>query len=168
MPFHFFFRSAHRLIWRIPLDNSNWNQPSASSTQFTQQLTAINYSYNTTWIHQRKMPSVASEVVSACMGGMFSASALYPLEILKTRMQAEGDAGECQSLWVIFAVFFVAGASAPPIVSVIAFSINCCWSYCYISSIVLIVFFFFWPFQFHRRSFTKHPRWRREKWCKFF
>ena len=40
------------------------------------------------------MPSVASEVVSACMGGMFSASALYPLEILKTRMQAEGDAGE--------------------------------------------------------------------------
>lgn len=41
------------------------------------------------------MPSVASEVVSACMGGMFSASALYPLEILKTRMQAEGDAGTC-------------------------------------------------------------------------
>lgn len=40
------------------------------------------------------MPSVASEVVSACMGGMFSASALYPLEILKTRMQAEGDAGK--------------------------------------------------------------------------
>lgn len=40
------------------------------------------------------MPSVASEVVSACMGGMFSASALYPLEILKTRMQAEGDAEE--------------------------------------------------------------------------
>jgi hypothetical protein len=28
------------------------------------------------------------------MGGMFSASALYPLEILKTRMQAEGDAEE--------------------------------------------------------------------------
>jgi len=33
--------------------------------------------------------SVASEVVSAMVGGMFSASALYPLEILKTRMQAE-------------------------------------------------------------------------------
>eukprot|EP00956_Cyclotella_meneghiniana_P011246 scaffold15816_cov70-Cyclotella_meneghiniana.AAC.13 len=63
------------------------------------------------------MPSVASEVVSACMGGMFSASALYPLEILKTRMQAEGDAGECQSSWAIFAVFVVAGASAPPVVS---------------------------------------------------
>ena len=33
--------------------------------------------------------SVASEVVSAMIGGMFSASALYPLEVLKTRMQAE-------------------------------------------------------------------------------
>mmetsp|Transcript_27699 Transcript_27699/g.66725 ORF Transcript_27699/g.66725 Transcript_27699/m.66725 type:complete len:386 (-) Transcript_27699:366-1523(-) len=33
--------------------------------------------------------SVASEVVSAMVGGMFSASALYPLEVLKTRMQAE-------------------------------------------------------------------------------
>ena len=32
---------------------------------------------------------VASEVVSAMIGGMFSASALYPLEVLKTRMQAE-------------------------------------------------------------------------------
>ena len=39
--------------------------------------------------------SIASEVVSACVGGMFSASALYPLEVLKTRMQAEGDVGEC-------------------------------------------------------------------------
>mmetsp|Transcript_10028 Transcript_10028/g.22453 ORF Transcript_10028/g.22453 Transcript_10028/m.22453 type:complete len:379 (-) Transcript_10028:295-1431(-) len=33
--------------------------------------------------------SVATEVVSAMIGGMFSASALYPLEVLKTRMQAE-------------------------------------------------------------------------------
>ncbi len=33
--------------------------------------------------------SVGSEVVSAMIGGMFSASALYPLEVLKTRMQAE-------------------------------------------------------------------------------
>ena len=33
--------------------------------------------------------SIASEVVSAMVGGMFSASALYPLEVLKTRMQAE-------------------------------------------------------------------------------
>jgi hypothetical protein len=33
--------------------------------------------------------SVASEVVSAMVGGIFSASALYPLEVLKTRMQAE-------------------------------------------------------------------------------
>ncbi|KAL3781317.1 hypothetical protein ACHAW5_007171 [Stephanodiscus triporus] len=33
--------------------------------------------------------SVASEVVSAMVGGVFSASALYPLEVLKTRMQAE-------------------------------------------------------------------------------
>lgn len=38
--------------------------------------------------------SVASEVVSACVGGMFSASALYPLEVLKTRMQAENKGGE--------------------------------------------------------------------------
>mmetsp|Transcript_40009 Transcript_40009/g.86281 ORF Transcript_40009/g.86281 Transcript_40009/m.86281 type:complete len:390 (+) Transcript_40009:406-1575(+) len=36
--------------------------------------------------------SVASEVVSAMVGGMFSASALYPLEVLKTRMQAETKA----------------------------------------------------------------------------
>ena len=36
--------------------------------------------------------SVASEVVSAMLGGMFSASTLYPLEILKTRMQAESKA----------------------------------------------------------------------------
>ena len=33
--------------------------------------------------------SVSSEVVSAMVGGIFSASALYPLEVLKTRMQAE-------------------------------------------------------------------------------
>ncbi len=33
--------------------------------------------------------SVATEVVSAMVGGTFSASALYPLEVLKTRMQAE-------------------------------------------------------------------------------
>jgi hypothetical protein len=36
--------------------------------------------------------SVASEVVSAMVGGIFSASALYPLEVLKTRMQAETKA----------------------------------------------------------------------------
>ena len=33
--------------------------------------------------------SIATEVVSAMVGGIFSASALYPLEVLKTRMQAE-------------------------------------------------------------------------------
>jgi hypothetical protein len=33
--------------------------------------------------------SIASEVISAMIGGIFSASALYPLEVLKTRMQAE-------------------------------------------------------------------------------
>jgi len=37
--------------------------------------------------------SVASEVLSAMVGGAFSASALYPLEILKTRMQAETKSG---------------------------------------------------------------------------
>lgn len=31
---------------------------------------------------------VAAEVISACVGGVFSASALYPLEVLKTNMQA--------------------------------------------------------------------------------
>jgi len=38
--------------------------------------------------------SVASEVVSAMVGGMFSASALYPLEVLKTRMQAESKCSD--------------------------------------------------------------------------
>lgn len=38
--------------------------------------------------------SVASEVVSAMVGGMFSASALYPLEVLKTRMQAESKVSD--------------------------------------------------------------------------
>ena len=33
--------------------------------------------------------SILAEVVSASLGGSFSASALYPLEILKTKMQAE-------------------------------------------------------------------------------
>ena len=36
--------------------------------------------------------SIASKVVSAMVGGMFSASALYPLEVLKMRMQAETKA----------------------------------------------------------------------------
>ena len=53
------------------------------------------------------MPSVASEVVSACIGGMFSASALYPLEILKTRMQAEGDAGAFIVVVVVVVVVVV-------------------------------------------------------------
>jgi len=36
--------------------------------------------------------NIASEVLAACLGGAVSASALYPLEVLKTRMQAEdGD-----------------------------------------------------------------------------
>jgi len=33
--------------------------------------------------------SIASEVIAASLGGAFSASALYPLEVLKTKMQAE-------------------------------------------------------------------------------
>mmetsp|Transcript_33590 Transcript_33590/g.44512 ORF Transcript_33590/g.44512 Transcript_33590/m.44512 type:complete len:184 (-) Transcript_33590:19-570(-) len=33
--------------------------------------------------------SILVEVVSASLGGAFSASALYPLEVLKTKMQAE-------------------------------------------------------------------------------
>ena len=41
--------------------------------------------------------SVASEVVSAMVGGMFSASALYPLEVLKTRMQAETKSSSSNS-----------------------------------------------------------------------
>ena len=56
--------------------------------------------------------SVASEVVSAMVGGMFSASALYPLEILKTRMQAEtkgssskAKEGKGSSLVIICCVF---------------------------------------------------------------
>eukprot|EP00568_Trieres_chinensis_P015821 CAMPEP_0183318678 /NCGR_PEP_ID=MMETSP0160_2-20130417/61411_1 /TAXON_ID=2839 ORGANISM="Odontella Sinensis, Strain Grunow 1884" /NCGR_SAMPLE_ID=MMETSP0160_2 /ASSEMBLY_ACC=CAM_ASM_000250 /LENGTH=46 /DNA_ID= /DNA_START= /DNA_END= /DNA_ORIENTATION= len=38
--------------------------------------------------------SVLSEVVSASLGGAFSASALYPLEVLKTKMQAETGGGK--------------------------------------------------------------------------
>lgn len=33
--------------------------------------------------------SIASEVIAASLGGAFSASALYPLEVLKTKMQAD-------------------------------------------------------------------------------
>ena len=33
--------------------------------------------------------SIASEVVSASLGGAISASILYPSEVLKTKMQAE-------------------------------------------------------------------------------
>ena len=58
--------------------------------------------------------SVASEVVSAMVGGMFSASALYPLEVLKTRMQAESKSttsknkeGELNCMSNIFVVFGV-------------------------------------------------------------
>ena len=36
--------------------------------------------------------SIATEVVSASLAGIFSASALYPLEVLKTKMQAESKA----------------------------------------------------------------------------
>ena len=57
--------------------------------------------------------SVASEVVSAMIGGMFSASALYPLEVLKTRMQAESKSttsknkeGELNCVWVIYLLVF--------------------------------------------------------------
>ena len=35
--------------------------------------------------------TIASEVLSASLGGAISASILYPLEVLKTKMQAEGS-----------------------------------------------------------------------------
>lgn len=35
--------------------------------------------------------TIASEVLSASLGGAVSASILYPLEVLKTKMQASGD-----------------------------------------------------------------------------
>ena len=35
--------------------------------------------------------TIASEVLSASLGGAVSASILYPLEVLKTRMQADDD-----------------------------------------------------------------------------
>ena len=35
--------------------------------------------------------TIASEVLSASLGGAVSASILYPLEVLKTRMQASND-----------------------------------------------------------------------------
>ena len=37
-------------------------------------------------------PSVASEVVAAALGGAISSAALYPLEVIKTQMQAVDDA----------------------------------------------------------------------------
>lgn len=37
--------------------------------------------------------SVLAEVVSASLGGAFSASTLYPLEVIKTKMQAETSSG---------------------------------------------------------------------------
>ena len=37
--------------------------------------------------------SIAAEVISASLSGAFSASALYPLEVLKTKMQAETGGG---------------------------------------------------------------------------
>ena len=46
--------------------------------------------------------SIASEVVSAMVGGMFSASALYPLEVLKTRMQAETKVGAKDGEYCLF------------------------------------------------------------------
>ncbi len=38
--------------------------------------------------------SIAAEVVSASLAGAFSASALYPLEVLKTKMQAESKCND--------------------------------------------------------------------------
>lgn len=38
--------------------------------------------------------SILAEVVAASVGGAFSASALYPLEVLKTKMQAESNDGD--------------------------------------------------------------------------
>ena len=37
--------------------------------------------------------SILAEVVSASLGGAFSASTLYPLEVIKTKMQAETSSG---------------------------------------------------------------------------
>lgn len=40
--------------------------------------------------------TIASEVISASLGGAISASVLYPLEVLKTKMQAENKASSDQ------------------------------------------------------------------------
>lgn len=40
---------------------------------------------------QQHEDTILSEVISASVGGAVSASILYPLEVLKTRMQADGD-----------------------------------------------------------------------------
>jgi solute carrier family 25 (peroxisomal adenine nucleotide transporter), member 17 len=47
--------------------------------------------------------SIASEVLSASLGGAISASILYPLEVLKTQMQASRDGDAKQSSMVAFA-----------------------------------------------------------------
>jgi adenine nucleotide transporter 17 len=41
--------------------------------------------------HQYHEDTIASEVLSAALGGAISSAALYPLEVIKTRMQAAGD-----------------------------------------------------------------------------
>lgn len=42
----------------------------------------------------RHADSIASEVLSAALGGTISSAALYPLEVIKTRMQAAGDSND--------------------------------------------------------------------------
>lgn len=41
--------------------------------------------------------SIAAEVIAGSLGGAFSASALYPLEVLKTKMQAESKSSAANS-----------------------------------------------------------------------
>lgn len=43
---------------------------------------------------QEHEDTILSEVLSASIGGAVSASILYPLEVLKTRIQADGDEGD--------------------------------------------------------------------------
>ena len=47
--------------------------------------------------------TIASEVISSSLGGVCSASILYPLEVLKTRMQADNDGDGKNETMVQFA-----------------------------------------------------------------
>jgi hypothetical protein len=60
------------------------NKTKQAIEQKTKKQNPKTMNYNTT-------DTIASEVISASLGGAFSSAVLYPLEVLKTKMQADGS-----------------------------------------------------------------------------